>query len=62
MIMNAFSPKASVTAEQSPVRAAEAPSQTAVQHVATSTLDDVPDGVGEKLSADDAPIHGSERE
>ncbi|HSN12940.1 MAG TPA: multiple monosaccharide ABC transporter permease [Propionibacteriaceae bacterium] len=60
MITNAFSKNASVTAEQSPVRASEAPAQSAVQHVAVSTHDSLPEGVEEKLSSDDAPLHGSE--
>lgn len=62
MIMNAFSKNASVTAEQSPVRASEAPAQSAVQHVAASTHDSLPEGVEEKLSSEDAPLHGSEIE
>jgi putative multiple sugar transport system permease protein len=62
MIINGFSRNASVTAEQSPVRANEAPSQSAVQHVATSSHDALPEGIEEKLTAEDAPLHGSERE
>ncbi len=62
MMMNAFSRNSSVTAEQAPVRAAEAPGRTAVQNVASRLEDSVPEGVDEKLSVTDSPVHGSERE
>jgi hypothetical protein len=60
--MNAFSRNASVTADQSPVRADEAPGQSAVQNVASRHQDDVPEGVDAKLSVTDSPTHGSEHE
>ena len=62
MIMNAFSRNASVTADQSPVRADEAPGQSAVQNVASSHQDDVPEGIDSKVSATDSPAYGSEHE
>ena len=62
MIMNAFSRDASVSAKQSPVRAAEAPGQSAVQNVASRHEDVVPEGVDSKVSATDSPMHGSEHE
>ncbi len=62
MIMNAFTKNSGNTAEQSPVRAGEAPGQSAVQNVASRLEDSVPEGVEEKLSATDTPTHGSERE
>jgi putative multiple sugar transport system permease protein len=62
MIMNAFSRDASVSAKQSPVRAAEAPGQSAVQNVASRHEDEVPEGVDSKVSATDSPTYGSEHE
>jgi len=62
MIMNGLSRNASVTAEQSPVRANEAPDRSDVQDVARSVYDGVPEGVESQLSATDSPAHGSERE
>jgi putative multiple sugar transport system permease protein len=62
MIMNAFSRNASVTVDQSPVRADEAPGQSAVQNVASHHQDDVPEGVDSKVSYTDSPTHGAEHE
>lgn len=62
MIMNGLSRNASVTAEQSPVRANEAPDRSDVQDVARSVYDGVPEGVESQLSVADSPAHGSERE
>src|SRR5664280_1704916 len=62
MMMNAFSRNASVTSQHSPVRADEATGPSAVQRVASRHQDDVPEGVGSKVSATDSPTHGSEHE
>ncbi len=62
MMMNAFSRNASVTAEQSPVRAAEAAGPSAVQDVASRHEDDVPEGVDHKQSVSDSPMRGSEHD
>jgi putative multiple sugar transport system permease protein len=62
MIMNAFSKNASVTVDQSPVRASEAAGPSAVQDVASRHEDSVPGGVDSKQSANDAPQYGSEHE
>jgi ribose/xylose/arabinose/galactoside ABC-type transport system permease subunit len=62
MIMNAFTKDPSSTAQQSPVRADEASGPSAVQNVASSHQDDVPEGIDSKVSITDSPIHGSEHE
>jgi putative multiple sugar transport system permease protein len=62
MMMNAFSRNASVTADQSPVRADEAPGQSAVQNVASSYQDVTPEGIDSKVSVTDSPTHGTEHD
>jgi putative multiple sugar transport system permease protein len=62
MIMNAVTKDSSSTAQTSPIRADEAAGPSAVQNVASSHQDDVPEGIDSKVAMTDSPTYGAEHE